>query len=560
MIDYHYDFFTAGRFTKRRATMLNRLTIKTRLFAGFGIVLLLALLLGAVSVVYIRGIGHQVDVVVYDRWPKAQQLDEVTVNINIVARALRNAVIDDDPQTMQKELDRVNEAGNKVTDILGKLENMIKTEKGKMLLSDVKSKRAACKEDQIKVVDLIKQGKKKEAGQFLVTTFRSSQTAYFEAVDAFVKFQGHLMDESGRSASAEVQKAQLVVVVLLVIAILLAIGISLLIMKSITGPLQEGISVANRLAAGDLTATISMKSDDEVGRLMAAMGIMVNSLRELIAKIKYVSDNLASGSNQLSASAEEISRGMDGQANRSNQIATATEEMSQTVVDVAKNASNIADISTETFREAQGGESVVNQSVQEVQAIAATVAESSEVMHRLGSNSKEIGNIVDVIKDIADQTNLLALNAAIEAARAGEQGRGFAVVADEVRKLAERTSQATSQINTMIQAIQKEVEKAAVSMSNSSTRVESGVEYSLKAGDVLGNIVKSVNTLQSMVQQIASSTEEMSSVSETISSDIQSIAEGSKEISAGGGQIAQSSSDLARLATELQTVVSQFKV
>lgn len=540
--------------------MLNRLTIKTRLFAGFGIVLLLALLLGAVSVVYIRGIGHQVDVVVYDRWPKAQQLDEVTVNINIVARALRNAVIDDDPQTMQKELDRVNEAGNKVTDILGKLENMIKTEKGKMLLSDVKSKRAACKEDQIKVVDLIKQGKKKEAGQFLVTTFRSSQTAYFEAVDAFVKFQGHLMDESGRSASAEVQKAQLVVVVLLVIAILLAIGISLLIMKSITGPLQEGISVANRLAAGDLTATISMKSDDEVGRLMAAMGIMVNSLRELIAKIKYVSDNLASGSNQLSASAEEISRGMDGQANRSNQIATATEEMSQTVVDVAKNASNIADISTETFREAQGGESVVNQSVQEVQAIAATVAESSEVMHRLGSNSKEIGNIVDVIKDIADQTNLLALNAAIEAARAGEQGRGFAVVADEVRKLAERTSQATSQINTMIQAIQKEVEKAAVSMSNSSTRVESGVEYSLKAGDVLGNIVKSVNTLQSMVQQIASSTEEMSSVSETISSDIQSIAEGSKEISAGGGQIAQSSSDLARLATELQTVVSQFKV
>jgi methyl-accepting chemotaxis protein len=293
---------------------------------------------------------------------------------------------------------------------------------------------------------------------------------------------------------------------------------------------------------------------------MTAMDNMVKSLRELIGKIKYAAENMASGSEQLSASAEEISRGMDGQASRSSQIATATEEMSQTVIDVARNASDIAQISTQAFDQAKNGEAVVKRSVDEVQAISSTVAESSLVMQRLGDSSKQIGDIVGVINDIADQTNLLALNAAIEAARAGEQGRGFAVVADEVRKLAERTTQATSQINSMISSIQSEVEHAGVSMNNATARVESGVAFSRKAGDSLGDIVGSVNNLQSMVQQIASATEEMSTVSETISSDIQGIAEGSREISAGSGQIAQASSDLARLATELQSVVRQFKV
>jgi methyl-accepting chemotaxis protein len=287
---------------------------------------------------------------------------------------------------------------------------------------------------------------------------------------------------------------------------------------------------------------------------------MVKSLRLLIGKIKYAADNMASGSEQLSASAEEISRGMNEQTSRSTQIATAAEQMSQTVVDVAKNTSNIAQISTQAFDHAKDGEGVVKRSVDEVQAIASTVAESSQVMKRLGESSGQIGDIVGVINDIADQTNLLALNAAIEAARAGEQGRGFAVVADEVRKLAERTTQATSQINSRISSIQSEVAHAGVAMNNATLRVESGVEFSRKTGDSLSNIVSSVNTLQSMVQQIASATEEMSSVSETISSDIHGIAAGSKEISAGSGQIAQASSDLARLATELQSVVRQFKV
>jgi methyl-accepting chemotaxis protein len=540
--------------------MLINLSIRTRLLAGFGIVMFLSALLAVIALFSIRTINGDIDRIVNDRWPKTVQANNIIDNINVVARALRNAIILEDDQLVQQELDRIPEAIRIVTDNIDKLEKTVSSDKGKQLLNDLKEKKVVYRDDLTKAMQLIKEGKKKEAGLYLVHTLRKTQSAYFAATAELIKYQSQLMDESGKDAASNAKQAQKLIIVLILLAMVFAVGVSLFVVRSISGALSEGVDVANRLATGDLTASVTIRSTDEIGTLMTAMDNMVKSLRLLIGKIKYAADNMASGSEQLSASAEEISRGMNEQTSRSTQIATAAEQMSQTVVDVAKNTSNIAQISTQAFDHAKDGEGVVKRSVDEVQAIASTVAESSQVMKRLGESSGQIGDIVGVINDIADQTNLLALNAAIEAARAGEQGRGFAVVADEVRKLAERTTQATSQINSMISSIQSEVAHAGVAMNNATLRVESGVEFSRKTGDSLRNIVSSVNTLQSMVQQIASATEEMSSVSETISSDIHGIAAGSKEISAGSGQIAQASSDLARLATELQSVVRQFKV
>jgi methyl-accepting chemotaxis protein len=540
--------------------MLINLSIRTRLLAGFGIVMFLSALLAFIALFSIRTINGDIDRIVNDRCPKTVQANNIIDNINVVARALRNAIILEDDQLVQQELDRIPEAIRIVTDNIDKLEKTVSSDKGKQLLNELKGKRVAYRDDLTKAMQLIKEGKKKEAGLYLVHTLRKTQSAYFAATAELIKYQSQLMDESGKDAASNAKQAQKLIIVLILLAMVFAVGVSLFVVRSISGALSEGVDVANRLATGDLTASVTIRSTDEIGTLMTAMDNMVKSLRLLIGKIKYAADNMASGSEQLSTSAEEISRGMNEQTSRSTQIATAAEQMSQTVVDVAKNTSNIAQISTQAFDHAKDGEGVVKRSVDEVQAIASTVAESSQVMKRLGESSGQIGDIVGVINDIADQTNLLALNAAIEAARAGEQGRGFAVVADEVRKLAERTTQATSQINSMISSIQSEVAHAGVAMNNATLRVESGVEFSRKTGDSLRNIVSSVNTLQSMVQQIASATEEMSSVSETISSDIHGIAAGSKEISAGSGQIAQASSDLARLATELQSVVRQFKV
>lgn len=316
--------------------------------------------------------------------------------------------------------------------------------------------------------------------------------------------------------------------------------------------------IAHRIANGDLTVQFSSNAS-EVG-IMAAMREMTERLRGILAELKSSSDAVSHGSVELSDNSNHISAQMTSQAERAAQIAASATEMSQTVIDIARNASGIANSASDTAHIAQKGSTIVGKTVAESREISSTVNESSRIMASLGDRSKQIGEIVSVINDIADQTNLLALNAAIEAARAGEQGRGFAVVADEVRKLAERTANATAEISEMIRSIQDEVDDAVAAMGKTTTRVEAGVENSLQAGSSLEEIVRSVSDLQSMVQQIASATEEMSSVSEHISGDIEGVASLAKDTSSGAERIARSSSQLSQLATRLQAIVSQFKV
>lgn len=344
------------------------------------------------------------------------------------------------------------------------------------------------------------------------------------------------------------------------LTIILGVSMSYFISKSISKPLDEAVHIANKVADGDLTESLHVESSDEVGRLKLALKNMVEKLRALVGEMKNSSDTMASASHELSASSEQLSRGISEQAAKSSQIATAATQMSQTIVDIAKNSSNIANSSSEASKIAEEGEKIVKKSVEEVKAIADTVKESSELMNSLGERSKQIGEIVNVIKEIADQTNLLALNAAIEAARAGEQGRGFAVVADEVRKLAERTAKATSEIGEMIVAIQEQMNKAIISMEESAKRVEVGVNYSYHGGEALKKIVESIEGLQSMVQQIASATEEMSTASEQISGDIDTIANIAKESSVSSNQVSVSSSELSRLASNLKNIVDMFKI
>jgi methyl-accepting chemotaxis protein len=325
-------------------------------------------------------------------------------------------------------------------------------------------------------------------------------------------------------------------------------------------PLKGMVETAHSLAEGDLTIQISAERKDEVGQLMKAMGGMVERWREVVTKVKSVSDSIALAGHAMSGSAEEMARGSADQASRSTQLATSAEEMSQTVLDIARNTGSIANSSSETVAVAKEGETIVNRAVNEVKEIAHTVDGSARFVRSLGERSLHIGEIVSVINDIADQTNLLALNAAIEAARAGEQGRGFAVVADEVRKLAERTAQATSEISGMIKAIQDEVAKAVDSMEVVSGKVNVGVELSTQAGEALAVIVHKADELQLMVQQIASATEQMGATSEEITRDIEQIATGSRETSSNSEQTARAATQLSGLSEELQKTVGEFKL
>jgi len=337
------------------------------------------------------------------------------------------------------------------------------------------------------------------------------------------------------------------------------------IASMITKPLKRCAKLAGFLAQGDFSGKdLNVSSMDEAGILARALDKMKNNLNDLLnTTMRNVSNSslqVASASEELSMTVKSMVERLDDQTKRVSQIATASEEMSQTVLDIAQNTNKIANSATETSALAKEGEEIVKRSMAEVKEIADTVDMSADIVRSLGDRSTHIGDIVNAIEDIADQTNLLALNAAIEAARAGEHGRGFAVVADEVRKLAERSVKSTTEIRDMIKSTQDEVFKAIDSMENVSSKVSVGVELSAQTGKALSVIVDKAHDLQLNVQQIASATEEMSTTSGEISKDIEAVAMVSRESSDGAMEIERASTELSRLSADLKEVVEQFKL
>lgn len=363
------------------------------------------------------------------------------------------------------------------------------------------------------------------------------------------------------SLTSTQETANYILISTILVSIVASIIIALLSARSITRPLANAVRVANALADGNLGVDIgNIKSRDETGQLLNAMKDMLEKFRKVISEVQSTSNNVASSSEELSASSVQISHSMESQANKANQVATASTEMSHTNQEITKNASEIATSASDTLQIANEGKEVVDKTVTEVKEIERSVSESADLVTTLGERSDQIGQVIEVINDIADQTNLLALNAAIEAARAGEQGRGFAVVADEVRKLAARTTEATKEIGSTIKSIQDETSTVVASTSESLDRVKHGAELSIQAGESLNKIVESANGLQGMIQQIASATEEMTAVTETINKDIEEIATISTETSTGTEGLRQASDDLAKMAMSLKGEVEHFSL
>jgi methyl-accepting chemotaxis protein len=539
--------------------MTKDLKIRTKLLIGFGVMILLAVLTSLTAFFSISVLSGSINDLGNKRLPQAIILGDLTENILTATTHLQKGFIAEDKAGLDKAIEGMLATRKGINENFDKLKASLTTEKGKTLYQAMVDARKPNAEMRDQIVKALKAGNKREATQMLAS-YEPLQAAYLKSVSDMDALVRELAKESRESSESNTQITLIVIIVLGISAFVIAIIVAFWIIGSITKPLSEAVETANKIAAGDLTVQIESAGKSETGQLLAAMRTMVDKLKNVISDIKQASASVASGSEELSASSEEITRTMNDQSNRSSQIATSAEEMSQTVIDIAKNASNIAQSSSETAGIAQKGAEVVDKSVKESKTIVETVNTSAHVMQSLGDKSKQIGEIIDVINDIADQTNLLALNAAIEAARAGEQGRGFAVVADEVRKLAERTAKATAEISQMIGSIQGEVSSAVDSMNHTNEKVNIGLQYSVEAGEQLKSIVQSVLSLQNLVQQIATATEQMSTTSEAISGDIQAVAAGAKEISGGSDQIAQSSSELARLAGSLKNIVDQFKV
>jgi methyl-accepting chemotaxis protein len=344
------------------------------------------------------------------------------------------------------------------------------------------------------------------------------------------------------------------------IALLLGIFAAIIITRQITQPLQQTLEAVERIAAGDLTRTMTITRRDELGMLQQGIQRMGATLRDLIAGIRDGVTQIASAAEQLSAVTEQTSAGVNSQKVETDQVATAMQEMSATVHEVARNAEQASMAASTADKEAREGDQVVGEAVAQIEKLAAEVMRSSDAMTVLEQESDKIGKVMDVIKAVAEQTNLLALNAAIEAARAGEAGRGFAVVADEVRGLAQRTQQSTKEIESLVAGLQNGTRQVSDIMLSSRSLTDSSVSLTRKAGASLETITQTVSSIQAMNQQIAAAAEQQSSVADEISRSIMSVRDVSEQTAEASEETAASSVELARLGGQLQTMVSHFRV
>ncbi|TFH83138.1 methyl-accepting chemotaxis protein [Pseudomonas kribbensis] len=357
--------------------------------------------------------------------------------------------------------------------------------------------------------------------------------------------------------SAQARTLQLISTLL---ALLVGVIAAFIITRQITRPLQETMAVVDRIASGDLSHNVIVTRRDELGVLQQGIARMGVTLRDLISGIRDGVTQIASAAEELSAVTEQTSAGVNSQKVETDQVATAMHEMTATVQEVARNAEEASQAAAAADGEAREGDKVVNEAIAQIERLASEVVRSTEAMSVLQQESDKIGSVMDVIKAVAEQTNLLALNAAIEAARAGEAGRGFAVVADEVRGLAQRTQKSTEEIEGLVAGLQNGTQQVSAVMNNSRALTDSSVALTRKAGDSLENITRTVSNIQSMNQQIAAAAEQQSAVAEEISRSIINVRDVSEQTAAASDETAKSSVELARLGGQLQQMVSHFRV
>ncbi|WOD12506.1 methyl-accepting chemotaxis protein [Pseudomonas sp. NyZ704] len=365
---------------------------------------------------------------------------------------------------------------------------------------------------------------------------------------------------AGEASRESYASAQQMVIIFIILAALLTVFLAWILTNSIVRPIRQAVEVTERVATGDLTQQITTTGKDEPARLLRALAQMQEQLRGTLQGIASSSTQLASAAEELNAVTEDATRGLQRQDDEIQQAATAVNEMSAAVDEVASNAVSTSEQSKTTSNTAIEGQQQVVRTVASIDKLSGTIQATATEVQELAEKAQNISRVLDVIRAIAEQTNLLALNAAIEAARAGEQGRGFAVVADEVRALAHRTQQSTSEIEEMIGTIQQGTERSVEAMNMSKTMAGSTLEQADAAGKALEVITAAILQINERNLVIASAAEEQAQVAREVDRNLVNIRDLSTQSAAGAEQTSSSSRELSRLAVDLNDLVNRFKL
>jgi len=413
---------------------------------------------------------------------------------------------------------------------------------------------------QADMLSLSRDGKVEEMRTLINTRIKDGTDQMGEQLNKLIAMNGAAAKQANDVAGQSYNSAITGIVVVSVAAALLTVLLAWLLTRSIVTPLRKAVQVAETIAGGNLSGMIEDDGKDEPARLLGALSTMQTNLRQTIRHIAGSATQLASAAEELSAVTEEASRGLQQQNDEIDQAATAVNEMTAAVEEVARNAVSTSEASRQSNQAAREGRDRVVQTVDAIQTMTHDVQSTAVMIEGLATQGRDIGKVLDVIRAIAEQTNLLALNAAIEAARAGEAGRGFAVVADEVRALAHRTAQSTQEIEKMVAGIQNGTGEAVQSMQQSNQRTQDTLEMARAAGVALEQITQSISLINERNLVIASASEEQAQVSREVDRNLVNIRDLASQSTSGANQTSAASHELSRLAVDLNAMVAKFVI
>ncbi|MCG6542540.1 methyl-accepting chemotaxis protein [Pseudomonas sp. KSR10] len=539
---------------------IRRLNISSRSAVGFGLIGLMVLALGLFAVnqmAEMRKQSREVD----ENWlPSLVSLGDLNAGMQRTRALTMRLIMLNTDQARTSTSQMLAKLTDDVGSMKAEYERMLTTADEKAAYERFRTAQAQYMVEQSKVVEFAIRGAREQA----LDVMNGSISEHADAMTkALADLQRINADEAGLAAGRALTAYETAfswVIITIIMAALVTVALAVLFTKSIVRPLNQAVEVAEAVAAGDLTRDFAIEGNDEPARLLVALKAMQTNLRNTIQGIADSSNQLASAAEELNIVTEDSTRGLHQQNHEIEQAATAVNEMTAAVDEVARNAVATSEASRESDTTAQHGRQQVIRTVESIDLLAEDVTTTANQVEQLAGQVRDISKVLDVIRSIAEQTNLLALNAAIEAARAGEAGRGFAVVADEVRALAHRTQQSTQEIEQMIGDVHQGTDKAVQAMQASNERARSTLGVARTAGEALDDIARAISQISERNLVIASASEEQAQVAREVDRNLINIRDLSLQSSAGANQTSVASQELARLAVSLNELVARFRI
>ncbi|KMN17252.1 chemotaxis protein [Pseudomonas weihenstephanensis] len=539
---------------------LRNMNIAPRAFLGFALIGTLMLILGAGALLQMSQIRSAAEEISTSSVPSIQNLDEFTqlaLRLRVLSYRL---LINREPEVQQKTMELLDQRNQQIRDAQNEYEKYISGPDEQAVYDHYQTLMSQYRQLEDRMRSLSRNGEVDKLRDLLNTDLLNNSEAINKELNDLMRINGQQISDANQRASDMYAAAIQLVVFLLLLATALTVLCALLLTRSITQPIAQALEAAEAIAEGNLTRPIKVDGSDEAGRLLQAMAKMQSKLRDTLQRISGSATQLASAAEELNCVTEESAKGLTQQNNEIEQAATAVNEMTSAVEEVARNAVSTSEASKSATASAGDGRDLVLETVSAIERMSGDVQSTATLIGNLAAESRDIGKVLDVIRGLADQTNLLALNAAIEAARAGEAGRGFAVVADEVRALAHRTQQSTSEIERMIGSIQGGTEHAVDSMRNSTERAESTLNIAKGAGLALETINTAIVEINERNLVIASAAEEQAQVAREVDRNLVNIRDLSVQSATGASQTSSASYELSRLAVDLNSMVSRFSL